>query len=244
MSPKLARPPRANAHTLSVGPLTNVCTRYLFCTPFISIVVATFIILNFFLMSVGSSGAVPAKTLFGVLAMWLLVSAPLCFFGAYLGFKRTVRTCRPAPSALLRGRTSYNPGGGGGGVDSVGPFQRVEYPVRTNQIPRQIPTQVFYLRPLPSILLGGILPFGAIFIELYFILNSIWFNRWVHTEAQEGGARTVWARQGRLTGWRCWHRSGGTQDLLRVRLFVLGLLDPVPDVCRGDHPALLLPSVR
>ena len=55
--------------------------------------------------------------------------------------------------------------------------QRVEYPVRTNQIPRQIPTQVFYLRPLPSILLGGILPFGAIFIELYFILNSIWFNR-------------------------------------------------------------------
>jgi hypothetical protein len=55
--------------------------------------------------------------------------------------------------------------------------QRVEYPVRTNQIPRQIPTQVLYLRPLPSILLGGILPFGAIFIELYFILNSIWFNR-------------------------------------------------------------------
>jgi len=25
--------------------------------------------------------------------------------------------------------------------------------------------------------LGGILPFGAIFIELYFIMNSIWFNR-------------------------------------------------------------------
>ncbi|KAI7819718.1 hypothetical protein BC939DRAFT_531095 [Gamsiella multidivaricata] len=58
-------------------------------------------------------------------------------------------------------------------------FQRpkVEHPVRANQIPRQIPDQVFYLRPIPSMLIGGILPFGAIFIELYFILNSIWFHR-------------------------------------------------------------------
>lgn len=54
---------------------------------------------------------------------------------------------------------------------------RIEQPVRTNQIPRQIPDQPFYLRPLPSILMGGILPFGAIFIELYFIMNSIWFHR-------------------------------------------------------------------
>lgn len=54
---------------------------------------------------------------------------------------------------------------------------RIEHPVRTNQIPRQIPDQPFYLRPIPSILMGGILPFGAIFIELYFIMNSIWFHR-------------------------------------------------------------------
>ncbi|KAG0321031.1 hypothetical protein BGZ97_012286 [Linnemannia gamsii] len=58
-------------------------------------------------------------------------------------------------------------------------FQRpkLENPVRANQIPRQIPDQVFYLRPIPSMLIGGILPFGAIFIELYFILNSIWFHK-------------------------------------------------------------------
>jgi len=49
--------------------------------------------------------------------------------------------------------------------------------VRVNQIPRQIPPQSFYLQRIPSILLGGVLPFGAIFIELYFIMNSIWFNR-------------------------------------------------------------------
>ncbi|KAI1316769.1 hypothetical protein EDD11_009507 [Mortierella claussenii] len=58
-------------------------------------------------------------------------------------------------------------------------FQRpkIETPVRANQIPRQIPDQVFYLRPIPSMMIGGILPFGAIFIELYFILNSIWFHK-------------------------------------------------------------------
>ena len=50
-------------------------------------------------------------------------------------------------------------------------------PVRTNQIPRQIPHMSGYLRPVPSLLLGGFLPFGAIFVELYFIMNSIWSNK-------------------------------------------------------------------
>ena len=53
----------------------------------------------------------------------------------------------------------------------------LDAPVRTNQIPRQIPEQVVYLRPVPAMLLSGILPFGAIFVELYFIMNSIWFHK-------------------------------------------------------------------
>ncbi|PVI02187.1 hypothetical protein DM02DRAFT_613152 [Periconia macrospinosa] len=53
----------------------------------------------------------------------------------------------------------------------------IEAPVRTNQIPRQIPPSGGYLRPLPSMALSGILPFGAIFVELYFILKSIWFSK-------------------------------------------------------------------
>ncbi len=47
----------------------------------------------------------------------------------------------------------------------------IENPVRTNQIPRQIPTQLFYTKRLSGILMGGILPFGCIFIQLFFILN-------------------------------------------------------------------------
>lgn len=53
----------------------------------------------------------------------------------------------------------------------------IEPPVRTNQIPRQIPPAGGYLRPLPSMALAGVLPFGAIFVELYFIMNSIWFSK-------------------------------------------------------------------
>ncbi|KAL1870560.1 hypothetical protein VTK73DRAFT_2535 [Phialemonium thermophilum] len=54
---------------------------------------------------------------------------------------------------------------------------QIEAPVRTNQIPRQIPPTTTYLRPIPSMLLVGILPFGAIFVELYFIMSSIWFSK-------------------------------------------------------------------
>ncbi|KAG5753257.1 hypothetical protein H9Q69_004855 [Fusarium xylarioides] len=50
-------------------------------------------------------------------------------------------------------------------------------PVRTNQIPRQIPPVSTYLKPFPSVLIVGLLPFGAIFVELFFIMNSIWFSR-------------------------------------------------------------------
>ncbi|MGH0187028.1 UNVERIFIED_CONTAM: hypothetical protein FKN15_023451 [Acipenser sinensis] len=53
----------------------------------------------------------------------------------------------------------------------------IEHPVRTNQIPRQIPDQSFYTKALPGIIMGGILPFGCIFIQLFFILNSIWSHQ-------------------------------------------------------------------
>uniref|UniRef100_A0A672NZ94 Transmembrane 9 superfamily member n=1 Tax=Sinocyclocheilus grahami TaxID=75366 RepID=A0A672NZ94_SINGR len=53
----------------------------------------------------------------------------------------------------------------------------IEPPVQTNQIPRQIPQQSFFTKPVPGIIMGGILPFGCIFIQLFFILNSIWSHQ-------------------------------------------------------------------
>jgi len=56
----------------------------------------------------------------------------------------------------------------------------INFPVRTNQIPRQIPEQIWYQGPLMSVIMGGILPFGAVFIELYFILTSIWHHQFYY----------------------------------------------------------------
>lgn len=53
----------------------------------------------------------------------------------------------------------------------------IEHPVRTNQIPRQIPDQSVYTQPVPGIIMGGVLPFGCIFIQLFFILNSLWSSQ-------------------------------------------------------------------
>ena len=56
----------------------------------------------------------------------------------------------------------------------------IDFPVRTNKIPRQVPEQPWYMRPVLSCLIGGILPFGAVFIELFFILSSLWLHQFYY----------------------------------------------------------------
>ncbi|XP_044751454.1 transmembrane 9 superfamily member 2 [Coccinella septempunctata] len=116
---------------------SNVLLTSMLCS---GIVFGLFFVMNLVLWSKGSSAAIPFSTLVGLLSMWLLVSVPLTFVGAFFGFRK-----RP-----------------------------LEHPVRTNQIPRLIPEQSVYTQPLPGIVMGGILPFGCIFIQLFFIMNSIW----------------------------------------------------------------------
>jgi len=53
-------------------------------------------------------------------------------------------------------------------------------PVGVNQIPRQIPELAWYLSPVFSILMGGVLPFGAVFIELFFILTAVWGHQFYY----------------------------------------------------------------
>jgi len=120
-----------------------------------TIVFGTFFLLNLFLWAKQSSGAVPFTTMLVIISIWFIISLPLSFAGSWLGFKR------PA----------------------------IQPPVRTNQIPRQIPESshtaggpsgglgAWLSRPVPSILLTGILPFGAIFVELYFVMNSLWSGK-------------------------------------------------------------------
>ena len=107
---------------------------------------AIFIILNALVAGQKSSGAAPWYIIVELVGLWVGVSVPLTFLGAFVGFQAVV----PDP------------------------------PVKVHQIPRQIPDQVWYLRPVFSILMGGILPFGAIFIELFFILSSIWQHQFYY----------------------------------------------------------------
>lgn len=106
----------------------------------------TFFIVNLFVWSRGSSGAVPLGTLVAVMAMWFCVSLPLVFVGAVFGYKKEVITL----------------------------------PVATSQIPRHVPQATWHMHPYFTVAVAGILPFGAVFIEVFFILTAVWLNRYYY----------------------------------------------------------------
>jgi transmembrane 9 superfamily protein 2/4 len=105
--------------------------------------VTVFVILNIFLGIAGAATAVSFGLILVVFALWVCVSTPLVFIGAYFGYR--------AP--------------------------RFETPVKTNQIARFIPEQPWYSQPPISFLLGGILPFGSVCIELFFIMSALWLQQ-------------------------------------------------------------------
>jgi len=105
-----------------------------------------FFFVNLCVWHMGSSGAVPFGSMFAMLALWMGISVPLTFLGAYFGFRKP--KTEPATA--------------------VSPY------------PRAIPDQVWYLRPVIMVPVGGILPFGAVFVELFFILSSIWLDQFYY----------------------------------------------------------------
>lgn len=55
-----------------------------------------------------------------------------------------------------------------------------EAPVATSGIPRELPPQPWYLSTGVLYIIGGIVPFGVIFVELYFFLSSIWMGHYYY----------------------------------------------------------------
>ncbi|KAF1319421.1 Endomembrane protein 70, partial [Globisporangium splendens] len=54
------------------------------------------------------------------------------------------------------------------------------FPVATSNIPRPIPPQAWYMTSTTAAAVGGVLPFGAIFVELFFVLSSLWTDKYYY----------------------------------------------------------------
>ncbi|KAG6007637.1 hypothetical protein E4U21_005718 [Claviceps maximensis] len=52
-----------------------------------------------------------------------------------------------------------------------------EHPTRTSMVARQVPRQAWYIKPMQSILVAGLIPFAVIFIELLFVFQSMWQDK-------------------------------------------------------------------
>jgi len=54
---------------------------------------------------------------------------------------------------------------------------KIEVPTKTNQIARFVPDLPYYAQPPVSCILAGLLPFGSVCIELFFIMSALWLHQ-------------------------------------------------------------------
>ena len=59
--------------------------------------------------------------------------------------------------------------------------EAIEFPVKTSNIPRQIPNQRWFMGAPFTLMTGGILPFALCYVELFFILSSLWHHTYFTT---------------------------------------------------------------
>ena len=112
--------------------------------------VAIYSILNMISLMYGTINSIPFSVIFKIFLLWIFVSIPLCVLGTLLG--------RHANKGAV-----------------------TTFPCRVNAIPRPIPEDVpWYGRPSGLIPLAGLLSFGSIFIELYYVLTSLWNYKFYH----------------------------------------------------------------
>lgn len=109
-----------------------------------------FVVLNVVSLAYGTINSVPFMVIFKLFLLYVFVTVPLCVVGTLLGRHSS------AGSAT-------------------------SFPCRVNAIPRPIPQDVpWYGKPSGLIPLAGLLSFGSIFIELYYVLTSLWNYKFYH----------------------------------------------------------------
>ncbi|PHT60418.1 Transmembrane 9 superfamily member 2 [Capsicum baccatum] len=61
-----------------------------------------------------------------------------------------------------------------GGIAVKNSSRGFQFPCRTTKSPREIPVRPWYRSTIPQMAMTGLLPFSAIYIELYYIFESVW----------------------------------------------------------------------
>mmetsp|Transcript_107 Transcript_107/g.185 ORF Transcript_107/g.185 Transcript_107/m.185 type:complete len:652 (-) Transcript_107:113-2068(-) len=128
-----------------------------------------FAILNAISFSYGTIHTISFLTILKLFAVWVFVTVPLCILGTLAG-----------RHSIFRG--------------SAGKNQMNPFPCRVNAIPRPIPSASdapWYGRPSILIPMSGLLPFGSIFIELYYVLTSLWNYKFYHVYGFMLGVYTI-----------------------------------------------------
>lgn len=95
-----------------------------------------------------TSRVLPFLTMLAVFAIIVFVILPLNLVGTVLG-RNVGRSIGTSASGMAN-------------------------PCRVNSVPRPIPASKWFTKPLAISFIGGVLPFGSIFIEMYFIFTSFW----------------------------------------------------------------------
>ncbi|VEU38490.1 unnamed protein product [Pseudo-nitzschia multistriata] len=108
-----------------------------------AVFVGMFTLLNIFLSFAGAATAVSFLTILVLFLLWVTISAPMVFVGAFIGLK--------APT--------------------------IEVPTKTKQIARVIPEAPIHMNSGVMMLMGGVLPFGSVCIELAFIMSALWLHQ-------------------------------------------------------------------
>ena len=115
------------------------------------VTVAIMAFLNTVSLFYGTINSIPFLVILKIFFIWVFVSVPLCVVGTLMG-----RHSKKKDAATA-------------------------FPCRVNAIPRPIPEDVpWYGKPSGLIPLAGLLSFGSIFIELYYILTSLWNYKFYH----------------------------------------------------------------
>ena len=125
-------------------------------------------ILNTVSLFYGTINSIPFLVIIKLFLIWVCVSVPLTVVGTMLG--------RHGATAVKKNGASSS---STSNISASGPLDY--FPCRVNAIPRPIPEDVpWYGKPMGLIPLAGLLSFGSIFIELYYVLTSLWNYKYYH----------------------------------------------------------------